>query len=151
MFRRSLFGVVGVFDTGVRHLEDYDLYFRAARQFPLHCHGRVVTVYRRHGANATSGSGRTALHDALTVHARQHRAARTDPALSEAYRRGRRFWAEHLGMLVAREVQDDLHRGRWRDATRGMASLLRWWPRGLLTVMRSPRRLTPMPEWRPER
>jgi GT2 family glycosyltransferase len=150
MVRRSVLSVVGPFDPQLHHLEDYDLYYRVARAFPIHCHGHTVVTYRRHGTNATSSGGRAALRDAMTVLARQHESVRHDPALRQAYRRGRDYWAGHLGMLVVRDVQAEVARDRWWPAARDGMTLLRWWPRGLLTLMRSPKHVSAMPEWRPE-
>jgi hypothetical protein len=150
MFRRSVFGEVGPFDPDLRHLEDYDLYYRVARQFPIHCHGQTVTTYRRHGTNATSASGRAALRDSTTVLARQREFAQRDPALWKAYVRGRAFWTGGFSMEVVRDVQADLARGRGRSAAQGIWAVLRWWPRSLLPLVRSPRRVVPTPEWRPE-
>jgi hypothetical protein len=151
MFRRSVFGEVGPFDPRLRHLEDYDLYYRVAREFPVFCHGQTVTAYRRHGTNTTSAGGRAALRDAMTVLGRQREFARRSPALWRAYVGGREFWAGFLSLLLVRDVQADLARGRWLSSARAVGTLFRWWPRGVLTLMRSPRRVSEMPEWRPER
>jgi hypothetical protein len=150
MFRRAAFQAVGPFDASLRHLEDYDLYHRIVRSYPVHCHGQVVALYRRHGGNATSAGGVRALRDAMEVLGRQAPHLGSDPALRAAHRAGKHYWAGHLGRLVARQVQGDLAAKRWGSAGRGLLALLRWWPRGLATVVRSPRRMSEVPEWRPE-
>jgi glycosyltransferase involved in cell wall biosynthesis len=150
MCRRSVFSVVGPFDRDLRHLEDYDFYYRVAREYPIHCHGDTVVTYRRHGTNATSSGGRAALRDAMIVVGRQREFARRDPTLWKAYLDGRRYWAGHLGLQLVRDAQADLARGRWNPAARDVSTLLRWSPRDVLTLMRSPRRLSAMPEWTPE-
>ena len=40
MFRRTVFESVAGFDPSVNRCEDYDLYLRIARQFPIHGHER---------------------------------------------------------------------------------------------------------------
>ena len=149
-YRRSAFQAVGPFDPSLRHLEDYDLYYRIARSYPIHCHGHTVAVYRRHGGNATGSGGAVALRDARAVLRRQASWVKDDPSLRDAHRRGRRYWGGHLGGVLARQVQADIGEHRWLSAGRGLLALLRWWPRGLATVARSPRRITDLPEWRPE-
>ena|SRR5437867_4671319 len=53
MYRREAFETVGGFDTSVNACEDWDLYLRAARPFPICCHDRLVAEYQR-GTNKTN-------------------------------------------------------------------------------------------------
>jgi glycosyltransferase involved in cell wall biosynthesis len=53
MYRRFVFDSVGRFDPGIKASEDYDLYFRIARRFPVYCHDTVVLENRKHNANMT--------------------------------------------------------------------------------------------------
>ena len=51
MYRRDALERMGGFDTSVPGVEDYELYLRIAREFPVRRHPRVVAEYRRHGSN----------------------------------------------------------------------------------------------------
>ena len=51
--RRTALEHIGGFDQSFSAADDYDLYLRIAREFPIHCHDSVVTEYRRHGSNTT--------------------------------------------------------------------------------------------------
>lgn len=52
MFRRSILSRVTGFDqTLVGGCEDIDLYLRITKNWPIHCHGRVILQYRQHRAS----------------------------------------------------------------------------------------------------
>src|SRR5262249_10534183 len=51
LYRRGVLQRMGGFDIALRHCEDYDLYLRIARSWPIYCHHKVVAEYRLHGAN----------------------------------------------------------------------------------------------------
>src|SRR5262249_61665960 len=56
MYRRATFQVFPGFDTAMSAAEDYHLYSRIARQFPIHFHDVVVAEVRQHHANMTSNT-----------------------------------------------------------------------------------------------
>ncbi len=57
MFRRSIFArVVGFDQSFVRGCEDWDLYLRIAKDWPIHCLGKVSVQYRRHSASMSRNS-----------------------------------------------------------------------------------------------
>ena len=58
MYRRFVFESVGYFDPEVKASEDYDLYFRVARRFPVYCHDTMVLENRKHSANMTRDHGK---------------------------------------------------------------------------------------------
>jgi len=70
MFRRAIFDEVGAFDTSLRSCEDYDLYMRITRRYPVARHDRLVAEYRRHDASMSVRAGRM-LDTALDVLAAQ--------------------------------------------------------------------------------
>jgi glycosyltransferase involved in cell wall biosynthesis len=59
LFSRWCLDAVGGFNQSYPAGDDYDLYLRIARRFPIHCHGRVVTEYRRHADSLTGDPVRT--------------------------------------------------------------------------------------------
>ena len=90
MYRRDRLLASGGFDERLRRCEDYDLYLRMARQFPVTGYPDLVADYRLHGGNM-SADHRAMLRSALAVHAR-HAPPRTDSRARQAWRKGRRRW-----------------------------------------------------------
>jgi hypothetical protein len=130
MYRRSAFEAVGLFDPAIRLCEDYELYLRVARRFPVTSHGSVVAEYRRHGANASSNVGAMLLA-ALAVLDREWPYARQSRAHRAAYFSGRRFWRRYYGQKVVAQVLSAAERRQWEGAVRGSLFLLRHYPQGL--------------------
>ena len=56
LFRRSIFDEVGGFDAKLPVAEDYELYLRIARGWPICCHSVIVAEYRMHEANTSRDS-----------------------------------------------------------------------------------------------
>jgi glycosyltransferase involved in cell wall biosynthesis len=96
MYRREVFDSVGNFNTSLKACEDYDLYLRIARQWPIYCHAHVVAEYRQHGANMTQNPA-LMLESALTVLRSQWPAVQGNARFEEAYRAGMRFWQGYYG------------------------------------------------------
>ena len=79
----------GGFDETLVRCEDYDAYFRVARQYPVACHPGVVADYRIHGGNMSSDPVEM-LEWALKVQGR-YRPAEGDREGLKAWSEGRRF------------------------------------------------------------
>jgi cellulose synthase/poly-beta-1,6-N-acetylglucosamine synthase-like glycosyltransferase len=132
VYRRAAVEAVGGFDEGLEAGDDYDLYLRLAHRYPIYCHGRVVTEYRRHGTNTTRDPG-VVLASQLQVLKAQRPRLR-DRREAAARRRGiRNTRAVHGGALAERVSSDWRGRRRWR-ALRGIATLARRDPGGLLRL-----------------
>jgi glycosyltransferase involved in cell wall biosynthesis len=128
MYRRWVFDAVGGFDGSLPACEDYDLYLRIAQRYPVCCHDAIIADYRQHGANM-SGNAALMLTSSLAV-LRRHRACMVwNEQTRAAYEAGLRFWKECYGRPLAREVFDQARSGELVQATRGMAVLLRHYPR----------------------
>jgi glycosyltransferase involved in cell wall biosynthesis len=134
MFRRSVIERIGGFRDGAFPTEDYDLYLRAGRAAPIHCHNRVVVDYRWHGANASGAQSARSLRAALRTLEAQREFVRGKPELERALETGRRHWGQVFGPGVAHEAVENLRRGRLRRAAGCLALALRWHPRGLVQV-----------------
>ena len=150
MFRRSIFDEMKPFDQALTAAEDYELYYRIARRYAVHCHETVITVYRRHGASMTAGSVRNLLRENLHALHRERRFVWCRPCYWSSYRNGTRYWRSHYGSRLAAEVQASASRHRWFAAVRGLATLLRWWPQGALAVASSPTRISAPRQWTPD-
>ncbi|MBO0358053.1 glycosyltransferase family 2 protein [Hymenobacter sp. BT186] len=91
MYRRWVFNEL-VFDSSLRGCEDYDVYLRIARRYPVSHHTRPLAAYRQHDTNMSNDIAMM-LSTALTVLDRQ-RPHLQNAAELQAYSQGRRAWKE---------------------------------------------------------
>jgi glycosyltransferase involved in cell wall biosynthesis len=133
VFRREAIEAVGGFDERLAAGDDYDLYLRLARRFPIYCHDEVVTEYRRHGANTTRDPS-VVLKSQLRVLARQRKSVGDDRE-REARRVGIRDTRRRHGGALAEQISRDWGRGRRGAALRGIRTLLRRDPGSLRRVV----------------
>jgi glycosyltransferase involved in cell wall biosynthesis len=56
MVRRDCFDRVGLFDEGLRLGQDWDMWIRIAREYPIGIVNRLLIRYERHGAGLTAGA-----------------------------------------------------------------------------------------------
>lgn len=97
LYRRTVFDQL-LFDTTLRACEDYDLYLKIARRFPVLHHTHKIAAYRIHTTNM-SGNVPMMLHTVFAVLARQPPLFTTE-AEWLAYRRGQQIWSEYYSMAV---------------------------------------------------
>jgi glycosyltransferase involved in cell wall biosynthesis len=133
VYRREAVEAVEGFDEGLTAGDDYDLYLRLARRFPVFCHETVVTEYRRHGTNTTRDPG-VVLDSQLEVLRRQRGMVR-DGREREARRRGIRKTRREHGRALADRIAEDWARRRRRRALQGMGTLIRRDPQGVAYLL----------------
>ena len=106
-YRRDRLLETGGFDESLRRCEDYDVYLRMAKRYPIAGYADLTAAYRLHGDNM-SADHREMLRVALDVHSR-HRPSRRDGwrAIS-AWQKGRRTWRSYY----AREIASKRYRRR---------------------------------------
>lgn len=126
MYQRFVFEAVGRFDPRPRSTEDYDMYLRIARRYPIGWHHEVVAEYRRHGSNMTRDSGRV-LKSALLALALQSGEGLNARAAA-ACRAGRRFLRKYYGAEIASQIDMSLAARDWPRAAAGALTLLRYDP-----------------------
>ena len=131
--RRSALESIGGFDEGFSSGEDYDLYLRLARRFPVFCHDAAVTEYRRHARNTTRDPA-VVLTSQLEVLRRQRPLLR-DRRERTARMRGIRNTRERHGRALARQTALAWRGRRWRGALRGAGTLARRAPRSLASLL----------------
>jgi glycosyltransferase involved in cell wall biosynthesis len=85
------------FDTSLRACEDYDLYMKIARQYPVLHHPDVIAYYRIHGSNM-SGNTALMLNSVLLVLNRQEAALKNEEE-RKALVRGRKIWKEYYSSI----------------------------------------------------
>lgn len=124
MFRRNAFEQVGLFNETLPVCEDYDLYLRMARRFPIVFYDDVVAEYRRHANNMSRNAG-LMLTTVLQVLRSQRRLLKNDDEV-RAYREGLKNWRALYGRAAARQCwQRATQPGNRVLALRGLLSLLR--------------------------
>jgi glycosyltransferase involved in cell wall biosynthesis len=128
MYRRSVFGSVGGFDTSLKACEDYDICLRIARDFPVHCHGKIVAEYRRHATNMSRDYALMLKASLATLRSQRIYISRRDKRYEEAYKAGMRGFRRAYGVLLAREVLAHVQKREWKRAMRQLLVLLRYYP-----------------------
>jgi glycosyltransferase involved in cell wall biosynthesis/SAM-dependent methyltransferase len=137
MYRRAALEAVGGFDASLRGCEDYDLYLRMARRFPIGCHGQLVAEYRNHPANS-SANAELMFSSALTVLGAQQAYVKRDPRYAQAWKTGIRAWTEYYGPGLVQQVRERLRARAWWPALRGMLRLVRHYPAGIVALFTRP-------------
>ncbi len=135
MYQRILFEAAGGFDTDLKACEDYDLYLRIARKFPIYCYDQLVAEYRRHGTNMT-GNAALMFISILAVLSRQWKyVKRESKRYRAAYKTGLKFGQEYYGAQVVEEVNMHLQAREWQQTLREMGMLLRYYRPGLASFI----------------
>jgi glycosyl transferase family 2 len=136
MYRRSVLETVRGFNTSakVKGCEDYDLYLRITRQFPVACHDAVVADYRQYGSSMSRNAG-LMLQSSLSVLRSQWPYVRKSQRCREAYQAGAEFWSDLFGEPLVHQVREHIHEREWRNALRNALPLMRHCPRGLLRLI----------------
>jgi glycosyltransferase involved in cell wall biosynthesis len=131
LFRRDVLREVEGFDTKLRVAEDYELYMRIARKYPVCCHGSVVAEYRLHRTNASRNSA-LMLTMTLQVLNRQGPYVRSHPGLWLAFLEGARVWRKQYGRQLASELAYSPFTLRSHHLRRKLLLLGTHYPQGLL-------------------
>lgn len=132
MYRRSAVELANGFNPALWGGEDYDLHLRLARSLPIYGHDLEVAEYRVYGASAMSGSAKMLRHTVNALRL-QWDYVKEHPAYVEAYHTGMRAWQRLFGERLITEVRSQLRQPRhWRSAGRGLATLARYYPLGVL-------------------
>ena len=137
LYRRAALATASGFDPDplLRACEDYDLYLRLARVYPVGAHDSLVVEYRKHGANM-SDDPRRMLSAALEALRRQAPFTRNDPRRRAAIASGRAFWRGLYGQSLAALARQQLRRpGLRREGWRSLKALARLAPGQLSNVL----------------
>lgn len=135
LFRRSALLAVGGFDETRRACEDWDLFLRLLRHSPLHCHHTVVLEYRR-SPGQMSRDFPLMLGASMRVLRDQRAYARSRTEYAEAYGEGIADIRRYYGDPATDALWRGLSQVKLLEAARLSASLLRWYPAGLLRAAR---------------
>jgi SAM-dependent methyltransferase len=108
MFRRRVFKTLR-YDVSLKAAEDYDVYLRIAREYPIVSHTKQIAVYNRHDANM-SGNYPMMLDYTLKVLNQQNEVLRNETERS-FMRQGQKFWIDHYCLNIyvnlGRDIKQD--------------------------------------------
>lgn len=127
MYRRAILESVGGFDQSLHVCEDYDLYLRVCRRFPIGGHNELVAEYRKHDESVSRNHAKM-LETSIKVLRRQYSYIKETGCYLKAYHDGLRFWQEFYGDLLFEDIRKRVH-------DFGYISLLQS-SRDLLTLLR---------------
>jgi glycosyltransferase involved in cell wall biosynthesis/SAM-dependent methyltransferase len=123
LYRRDLLETAGGFDESLRACEDYELYLRMSRRWPIAQHYEIVAEYRQHDTNMSKDYA-FMLRSVLGV-LRKERDHLADRARRRARRRGVGVWKDYYGDLLL--IEWGVQRG-----ARRFLKILRLHPVGVL-------------------
>lgn len=129
IYRKAALEAAGGFDPALEACEDYDVYLRLTRQFPVACHSDVVTEIRHHDSNMSGDPARMlkAAIDVIGSNARE--------GTGDACRAGRAFWRRHYGPPLLGRIATGIRGGRFdRQLLRRLSVAFRYYPGGLATL-----------------
>lgn len=98
IYRRSAFQAVGGFNDSLGRGEDYDLFLRITREYPVCCHKQFVADYRLHNSSR-SGDYSLMLQDMLSVLDAQAEFIRGSQRHVEALESGKAYWRDRYEYL----------------------------------------------------
>jgi glycosyltransferase involved in cell wall biosynthesis len=130
MYQRWTFEQIK-FDTTLKACEDYDVYFKLARKFPVGCHSHKLAAYRIHDKNM-SGKIPFMLHHVLLVHGRQRSLLATD-AEREAFNDGVKIWSDYYVRRLYQQLMRGVDKGEGEASADELQVLKKykvsWWLR----------------------
>src|SRR5204863_7676396 len=91
LYQKRMFDFAHGFDPALMPVEDYNLYLRITKDFPVYSHNRVIAEYRQHRSN-TSRDVTVMEHATLSAHKAQWDFAKANSQYREAYYAGQAFW-----------------------------------------------------------
>jgi glycosyltransferase involved in cell wall biosynthesis len=122
LYRRRVFDFVHGFDPAVVPVEDYDLYLRITKDFPVHCHAQVIAEYRQHSSNTSRDLARMQ-KAALAAHSAQWDFAKANREYRQAHKIGERFWREQYPLQhMSRRIREIVTERLPADAIVAIAS-----------------------------
>jgi glycosyltransferase involved in cell wall biosynthesis len=125
MYRRGALEAAGGFNESLAACEDYDLYLRLARNYPLCCHSSVVAEYRQHGTNMSADAA-LMLQAVIGVLRSQKKHVISEVRLRKAFRMGLRFWITFYRKPLVSQLLDFCRKKDAKNAARAMAVCFRY-------------------------
>jgi glycosyltransferase involved in cell wall biosynthesis len=130
LYKTGIFDIVGGFDPSLKACEDYDLYCRILKNFPIHFHDEIVAEYHRHDANMSINAG-LMLDTSMKILKSQKAYVGKRPQYKTAYQHGINWWHTHYGAPLVLNIQRHIASRRFKQATIDLKILLKHYPHGI--------------------
>ena len=124
LFRRWIFDEYK-YDIDLKRCEDYDLYFKITRKYPVVHHQEKIAVYCIHQKNMSSNEP-DMLKTVLEVLERQKKQLKSDIEF-EAYKKGKQIWKNYY----CGEILSKLKNGVIKPNFKNQLALLKYKPKQL--------------------
>jgi glycosyltransferase involved in cell wall biosynthesis len=124
LYSRTALLDVGGFDDRLAACEDYDVYLRISRRWPVWGYERLTAEYRQHDNNMSRDYA-FMLKSVLFVLQRERKRAPADRRHRQALRNGVRAWRQYYGKLLIAQWKQQPH-------FRSLLPLLRWCSREVI-------------------
>ena len=108
LFQRWVFDSF-LYDTSLPVCEDYDLYLKIARLYPIMQHPALIAVYRKHSSNM-SANANLMLTTTLSILSKQKSLLRGKEE-KEYFLKGLAFWKNYYGRLIYIKLLQQLSNG----------------------------------------
>lgn len=134
VYRRAMLESAGGFDIsgGVKGAEDYDLYLRIARRFPVYSHNKAVAEYRQHGSSMSRNS-EMMLQSVLTALRSQKLYIKGNKRYEKVYKEGVQQWQEFYGEQIVEKLRAKVREGHgWRPIWQDARAVMHYYPRGFV-------------------
>ena len=125
LFRRWVFDEFQ-YDVSLKRCEDYDLYFKVTRKYPVVHHQEKIAVYNIHQTNMSSNEP-DMLETVLEVLKRQKELLKTNLEL-QALEKGKQIWKNYY----CSEILQKLKKGTLRPNLKNQLALLKYKPKQLI-------------------
>jgi glycosyltransferase involved in cell wall biosynthesis len=120
MYDRARLMASGGFDPTLLRCEDYDVFLRMARSFPVASHPEIIAEYRWHGGNMSSDY-REMLKWILHVYGREAKRALAQSETADDWRCGQQIWRRYYAEQILDATQANWDRSRsFRLAAKGV-------------------------------
>ena len=144
VFRRSSLNCVGLSDSTIPGLDDWDLWIRIAELYPVIALEKPVVIWRR--STPVSGQGSSQAADIVSEAVRQFRQwwiklPRAANAPSQMRRVAWRYFSANMAAHLIWEAIRSLRLGEMRQATKNTLALSRLGPLALVRLVRQRGRL----------
>jgi glycosyltransferase involved in cell wall biosynthesis len=138
MFRRAAIIEAGGFDTTGRFagVEDYDLYLRIVRKWPILYHDNVLGEYRQHNASMSRNYAMM-MRSAIALLTQQSKSAHTSTEV-DAAQVGISVFKDYYTDLIIHRIKVNLKRFDWPRIARDLWDVAAIHPLGFLKFVSTP-------------
>ncbi len=137
LFRRSIFDTVGGFDPAYKTAQDYELYLRIARKFPIYYHENTIAEYRQHGKN-NSRDPILMINSITRILNKEWAYIRGNKEYERAWEAGLRLCQEYYGNILVSEIRTQILEDHdIRAAMKGLICLVKHYPKGITKLVLS--------------